>query len=64
MGVTFVASDSDGGPACGGVHSSVVDAEIDLAVVCVDQTLARSGGLGLVGDVAVCGVSAGVETEA
>ena len=63
MGVTFVATDSDGCPTCGRVHGGVVDTEIDLAVVCVDQTLACSGGLGLVGDVAVCRVSAGVEAE-
>lgn len=62
--VGFVAGEANGGAAGGGVHRGVVDAQIDLAVVCVDEASRASGRLRLVGDIAGGRVSAGEEGEA
>ena len=63
VGVRFVAADANRCPSRGGVDGSIVNAEIDLAIVGIDQALAAGGRLGLIGDVAMGGVGAGIEVE-
>lgn len=63
VSIGFVAANSNGGPACRGIHGGMVNAEINLTVVRVDETLARSGGLRLIGYIAMSGIRARVEAE-
>lgn len=63
VSVRFVAADANRSPSRGGVDGSIVNAEIDLTIVGIDQALAAGGRFGLIGDVAMGRVGAGIEAE-
>ncbi len=63
VSVRFVTADTNRRPARRGIDGSMVNAEIDLTIVGIDQALAAGGRLGLIGDVAMSGVGAGIEAE-
>ena len=61
--VCFVAAHTNRRSAGRGIDGSIVNAHIDLAIVGIDQALAAGGRFGLIGDVAMGGVGAGIEVE-